>query len=106
MPTTDESASKGDGEGPGDVAEELGMAAAVAETVGLEPRSVEEARKHPDRPKWKDAIEAKLRQLDAMGTWEIADKFAGVNIVGSKWVFKVKKDVAGNVEQYKVRLVA
>ena len=82
------------------------MAAAVAEAVGLEPRSVEEARKHPDWPKWKDMIEAELRQLDAMGTWEIADKPAGVNIVGSKWVFKVKKDVARNVERYKARLVA
>ena len=106
MPATDESVLKGDGEGPGDAAEELGMAAAVAEAVGLEPRSVEEARKRPDWPKWKDVIEAELRQLDAMGTWEIADKPAGVNIVGSKWVFKIKKDAAENVERYKAQLVA
>jgi len=30
----------------------------------------------------------------------------GVNIVGSKWVFREKKDTAGNVVQYKARLVA
>ena len=59
--------------------------------IGLEPRSVEEAKKCPDWPKWKDVIEAELHQLDAMRTWEIADKPAEVNIVGSKWVFKVKK---------------
>ena len=30
----------------------------------------------------------------------------GVNIVGSKWVFRAKKDAAGNVIRYKARLVA
>ena len=30
----------------------------------------------------------------------------GVNVVGSKWVFRAKKDAAGNVVRYKARLVA
>ena len=29
----------------------------------------------------------------------------GANIIGSKWVFKVKKDAVGNVIHYKARLV-
>ena len=82
------------------------MAATVIEVIGLEPRSVEEARKQPDWPRWEEAINAELEQLTAMGTWEVVDKPAGVNMVGSKWVFKVKKDVAGNVKCYKARLVA
>ena len=82
------------------------MAAAVVEAIGLEPRSVEEVRKRPNWPRWEDVINAELGQLTAMGTWEVIDKPAGVNVVGSKWVFKVKKDVARNVEHYKARLVA
>ena len=44
--------------------------------------------------------------LRAAGTWEVIDKPDGVNVVGSKWVFRAKKDVAGNVIRYKARLVA
>ena len=30
----------------------------------------------------------------------------GANVIGSRWVFKAKKDAAGNIAQYKARLVA
>ena len=44
--------------------------------------------------------------LRAAGTWEVVDVPVGVNVVGSKWVFRAKKDVAGNIVRYKARLVA
>jgi hypothetical protein len=44
--------------------------------------------------------------LEAAGTWEVVDLPQAVNVVGSKWVFKAKKDAAGNVVRYKARLVA
>ena len=40
---------------------------------------------------------AELVTLKAAGTWELIDAPEGVNVVGSKWVFRVKKDAAGNV---------
>ena len=30
----------------------------------------------------------------------------GQNIVGSKWVFKLKRDASGNINRHKARLVA
>ena len=44
--------------------------------------------------------------MEAAGTWELVDAPNGVNIVGSKWVFRAKKDVARNVAHYKAWLVA
>ena len=39
-------------------------------------------------------------------TWELIDPPTGVNIAGSKQVFKAKKDAVGNIVCYKARLVA
>jgi hypothetical protein len=54
---------------------------------------------------WKTAIEEELAMLGNTGTWELVDTPYGVNIVRSKWVFKAKKDAAGNMVCYKARLV-
>ena len=39
-------------------------------------------------------------------TWELVEPPENINIIGSKWVYKVKKDAAGNIVHYKARLVA
>jgi Reverse transcriptase (RNA-dependent DNA polymerase) len=44
--------------------------------------------------------------LKDTGTYELVNPPHEANIVGSKWVFRVKKDAAGNVIRYKARLVA
>nr|CAN64237.1 hypothetical protein VITISV_042666 [Vitis vinifera] len=38
--------------------------------------------------------------------WDLFELPNGVKTIGCKWVFKTKKDSSGNVERYKVRLVA
>ena len=50
-------------------------------------------------------IEKELTMLNNTGIWELVDPLFGANIIGLKWVFKVKKDVAGNVVYYKTCLV-
>ena len=47
-----------------------------------------------------------MKTLKEAGTWELIDLPAGANLVGSKWVFWVKKDASGNVIYFKVLLVA
>ena len=86
--------------------DEHAFAAETSSMEPLEPQSLSEAKKRPDWPLWEKAIEEELASLKAAGMWEIVDAPKGVNVVGSKWVFRVKKDAAGNVIHYKACLVA
>ena len=71
----------------------------------LEPHMLTEVKCRPDWPLWEKAIEEELAMLKATRTWRLKEAPPGANIIGSKWVFKVKKDTAGNVICYKARLV-
>lgn len=84
---------------------EYAMANVVGDMEGLEP-TYEEARKRPDWPKWKEAIRKELDGLDRMGTWRLVKRPPDTNVVGTKWVLKIKKNSAGEIEKYKARLVA
>jgi len=89
-----------------DWVDEYALAAEIGETEALEPRTLAEARKRPDWHLWEKAIQEELATLKTAGTWELVDAPEDANIVGSKWVFRAKKDAAGNVVRYKARLVA
>ena len=82
------------------------LAVVMSEAEGLDPRSLAEARRRPDWPRWQEAMEEEHAALVAHGTWELEDKPAGANVVGCRWVFHLKRDSAGNIIQYKARLVA
>jgi hypothetical protein len=85
---------------------EYAMVAEMSDVEGLEPRSLAEAKRSPDWLFWEKAIVEELKTLEEAGTWELVDPPAGANIVGSKWVFRVKKDASGHVVRFKARLVA
>ncbi|KAG5717100.1 hypothetical protein E4T56_gene7174 [Termitomyces sp. T112] len=89
----------------GSFLEEYALAAEIADVEGLEPRTVAEAKRGPDWKLWEKAIEDKLELLRKAGMWELVNKPGNINIVGSKWVFKVKKDTARNIIKYKACLV-
>ncbi len=89
-----------------DFADEYAMAAEISEVEALEPRNLREAKARPDWPLWEKAIEEELRMLRETETWTLVEPPEGANVVGSKWVFRAKKDAAGNVVRYKARLVA
>lgn len=44
--------------------------------------------------------------MNEAGTWEVVERPDGVNVVDSKWVFRLKKDAEGRVLKWKARLVA
>ena len=71
-----------------------------------EPTTLEEALRRPDADLWWDAWLKERGQMDQYGVYEEVPEPKGVNIVGSKIVFKVKKNPDGSIERYKCRLVA
>jgi hypothetical protein len=40
------------------------------------------------------------------GMWTLVPPRPGINVIDSKWVFKVKKHADGTIERYKARLAA
>ena len=81
------------------------MATMIERAQGLEP-SYAEAKRDPDWPKWEEAIRKELKGLNDSGTWHLVKHPPDMNMVDSKWVFRIKKNAAGKVDKYKVQLVA
>jgi hypothetical protein len=80
--------------------------AETADSEALEPITLAEAKRRPDWLQWEAGIEEELATLEAAGTWRLEEAPPGANIIGSRWVFRAKKNAAGNTARHKVRLVA
>jgi hypothetical protein len=82
------------------------LAAATAD-ASSDPRTVAEAMRSPDWPKWQEAMAKEVRQLEACGTWVYADHpGVDINVITSKWVFRTKRDADSNVIGYRAFIVA
>jgi len=47
-----------------------------------------------------------IAALRSNRTWSLVPFYPSMNIVGSRWVYRIKRCVDGSIERYKVRLVA
>ena len=77
--------------------------AAAAESDG-EPSTYREATNGPDASKRLEATNREYSSLVGNETWRLVPKPKGANVVGVKWVFKIKRDQMGAIEKYKARL--
>lgn len=71
-----------------------------------EPRNLPEVKMSQNSKAWHDAMVGEMQSHAENATWELVSLLSGRKAVGSRWVFKLKKDAAGNVSRYKARLVA
>ena len=71
-----------------------------------EPSNVHEAVTGEYSSEWKSDVESEYNSLLENNTWDLVPPPENKNVVGSKWVYKVKRNADGSVERFKARLVA
>jgi hypothetical protein len=69
----------------------------------IEPRNIKEALTDEF---WINAMQEELGQFKRNEVWELVPRPEGVNVIGTKWVYKNKSDEQGVVTKNKARLVA
>ncbi|GKE10599.1 retrotransposon protein, putative, ty1-copia subclass [Tanacetum coccineum] len=79
--------------------------------VSIPPQEEEVYSPRPERPHrdtnaYLDAMNAEMQSMKDNQVWRLVDLPPNGKIVGSKWLFKKKTDIDGNVHTYKARLVA
>ena len=80
--------------------------ASIAVTDAEEPKCIGDAFSGKNARQWKQATDSEYESLLKNNTWDLVELPEGKNVVGCKWVFKVKRNADGSVSRYKARLVA
>lgn len=68
----------------------------------LEPSCVSHAMKDP---LWRASMNEQFNALVNNCTWDLVPASSRVNIVGNKWIYRIKRNPDGSVARYKSRLV-
>ncbi|MCI43788.1 gag-pol polyprotein, partial [Trifolium medium] len=69
----------------------------------FEPKNVKEALTDEF---WIGAMQEELNQFKRSEVWDLVPRPDGINVIGTKWVYKNKSDENGIVTRNKARLVA
>jgi hypothetical protein len=62
--------------------------------------------KSPKSAQWKRAMQKEYNSLIENNTWSMEKLPPGRKLIQNKWVFKLKFKLNGEVDMFKVRLVA
>ena len=71
-----------------------------------DPKTYAQAMSSPLAKEWQKAMDKELENVQKAGTWVDATAPDGRTVVGSKWVYKTKRDQHGKIIKYKARIVA
>jgi len=55
---------------------------------------------------WHDAMCDEIKALRSNHTWSLVPFHPSMNVVGSRWVYRIKRRVDGSIDRYKAHLVA
>ena len=81
------------------------MTALTSEALRTIPAAVQEAMARPDAHLWREAMQDELRSLAENNAWELTELPPGAKLTGSRWVFDLKRDVAGHVVRNKAQFL-
>ena len=79
------------------------VAAELHLQIEEEPATFAEAEKHES---WHHAMIEEMDSIESNRTWRLVPLPPGHRPIGLKWVYKVKKNAAGEVIKHKARLIA
>ena len=84
----------------------------ASETVTADPYSdyetpvtIEDALSGPYAQEWRAAIDLELSQIEKYKIWRKVVKPANAHVVGTKWVFKIKRKKDHSIDKFRARLV-
>ena len=69
----------------------------------MEPKNFKEAE-HDDF--WTLAMQEELNQFERNNVWDLVPRPSSQSVIGTKWVFRNKRDENGVIVRNKARLVA
>jgi len=72
-------------------------------SLSLEPLAFSAADRYTV---WHDAMCDEIKALRSNHTWSLVPFHPSMNVVGSRWVYRIKHHVDGSVERYKAHLIA
>lgn len=82
------------------------FAAAAEMDSSSTPRNYKQAMECEEREEWTSAMQREMDSLKDMRTWTLVVLPKGKRAIKGGWVFRLKRDSAGRVIQYKARYVA
>ena len=83
--------------------QKLNLHTQLSKFFDLEPTTSTQALKDP---KWRRAMSEEYDALIRNGTWELVPSDPSHNVVGCKWIFRIKRNFDGSIDRFKARLVA
>jgi Reverse transcriptase (RNA-dependent DNA polymerase) len=72
----------------------------------FEPPSFQEAVTCEDAPHWIEAMKDEINAMHNNNAWILCDLPPGRKCIGTKWVFKIKRDGNNKFERFRARIVA
>ena len=71
-----------------------------------DPNGRSEMLKHADRDEFIEDEKEEMASMYEHRVWKLVKREPGMNVLGSRWVYKTKRDPSGVVQRHKARIVA